>query len=58
MPAKSARQQRAAGADVARCKKGQSLKTFDSCAVARDYARSPKGSMVAALRRGYQKAGR
>lgn len=41
MPAKSPRQQRAAGADVGRCERGEKPKTFPTCEVARDFARKP-----------------
>ena len=40
MPAKSRSQQRAAGADVARCERGETPKTFGDCQTAREFART------------------
>lgn len=51
MPAESPRQQRAAGADVARCEKGEKPRTFDSCAVAREFARKPAGGYTTGMER-------
>lgn len=41
MPAVSKAQQRAAGADVGRCKIGEKPRTFGSCRVAEEFARGP-----------------
>lgn len=43
MPAKTPRQQRAAGADVARCAQGDEPRTFPTCKLAREFARKPPG---------------
>ena len=48
MPARSPRQQRAAGADVGRCATGQAPRTFPDCKTARDFARKPPGGYGAA----------
>ena len=45
MPARSKRQQKAAGADVARGEAGQPLKTFPDLATARKFARAPGGTL-------------
>lgn len=58
MPARSPKQQRAAGADVARCRKGQKPITFGDCGTARDFARKPKGGFIGQVRRAGRKAGR
>lgn len=43
MPARSPKQQRAAGADVGRCEAGQAPRTFPDCATAHAFARKPPG---------------
>jgi len=43
MPAKSPRQQRAAGADVGRCRAGQAPQTFPTCKLAEEFAHKPAG---------------
>ena len=41
MPAKSLRQQRAAGADVGRCRQGDAPRTFPTCTLAKEFAHRP-----------------
>lgn len=44
MPARSKRQQAAAGADKARCDRGEAPKTFPSCTLAEEFAQAPGGT--------------
>ncbi len=43
MPPKSKAQQRAAGADVARCEEGKKPRNFPTCELAHEFARAPAG---------------
>ena len=51
MPARTPKQQRAAGADKARCEKGKKPMTFPTCALASEFAHKPPGGYGALAKR-------